>query len=80
MDHGVYCTLEGAKINKDVISKIFNEMKEIVKENFLFTKLSVSRLDAIKYFKKIKQMDKVKVLKYISNTYINLYRINDMYD
>lgn len=80
MDHGVYCTIEGTEINKDVISKIFREMKEIVKENYLFTKLSVSRLDAIKYFKKIKQMDKVKVLKYISNTYINLYRINDIYD
>lgn len=80
MDHGVYCTIEGAEINKEVISKVLKEMKEIVKENYLFTKLSVSRLDAIKYFRKMKQMDKVKVLKYISNTYINLYRINDMYD
>lgn len=79
MDHGVFCTIEGAEINKEVINQILKEMKEIVKENYLFTKLSVSRLDAIKYFKKTKQMDKVNVLKYISNTYINLYRINDMY-
>jgi len=80
MDHGVFCTIEGAEINKEVINQILKEMKEIVKENYLFTKLSVSRLDAIKYFKKVKQIDKVNVLKYISNTYINLYRINDMYD
>lgn len=80
MDHGVYCTIENAKIDKSVINKIEKEMKEIVKENFLYTKLSVSRLDAIKYFKKLKQMDKVNVLKYISNTNINLYRINDIYD
>lgn len=80
MDHGVYCTIEGASINKDIINKIYKEMKEIVKENYLFTKLSVSRIDAIKYFKKINKKDKVNVLKYISNTYINLYRINDMYD
>ena len=26
------------------------------------------------------KLDKVNVLKYISNTYINLYRINDLYD
>lgn len=80
MDHGVYCTIENAKIDKSVINKIEKEMKQIVKENFLYTKLSVSRLDAIKYFKKLKQMDKVNVLKYISNTNINLYRINDIYD
>lgn len=80
MDHGVYCTIEGAEINREIINKIFIQMKKIVKANYLFTKLSVSRLDAIKYFKKIGKVDKVNVLKYISNTYINLYRINDIYD
>ena len=80
MDHGVYCTIKGANINKEIVMKLTKEMKEIIKENYLFTKLSVSRLDAIKYFKKVNKLDKVNVLKYISNTYINLYRINDMYD
>ena len=80
MDHGVYCTIKGASINKEIIMNLTKEMKEIIKENYLFTKLSVSRLDAIKYFKKVNKLDKVNVLKYISNTYINLYRINDMYD
>ena len=80
MDHGVYCTIKGAPINKETVNKIAKEMKNIIKENYLFTKLSVSRLDAIKYFKKVNKLDKVNVLKYISNTYINLYRINDMYD
>ena len=79
-DHGVYCTIEGAEINKNIINKIYLEMKEIVKQDYLFVKLSVSRLDAIRYFKRIGKMDKVNVLKYISNTYINLYRINDLYD
>lgn len=79
-DHGVYCTIEGVPINKDTINEIYLGMKKIVRENYFFTKLSVSRLDAIKYFKKLNQMDKVNVLKYISNTYINLYRINDIYD
>ena len=78
--HGVYCTLKGVNLDKEIISRIKKEMKEIVKANYLFTKLSVSRLDAIKYFKKVNKFDKVNVLKYISNTYINLYRINDMYD
>ncbi len=79
-DYGVYCSVEGIILTKDIVNKIYREMKEIVKDNYLFTKLSVSRLDAIKYFKKIGKLDKVNVLKYISNTYINLYRINDVYD
>jgi len=79
-DNGVYCTLKDTKVTKDLVNKLYKEMKEIVKTDYLFTKLSVSRMDAIKYFKKVNKLDKVNVLKYISNTYINLYRINDMYD
>ena len=80
IDRGVFCTIRNAKVNKDVINKIEKEMRLIVEEDYKFTKLNVSRIDAIKFFKKIGKMDKVNVLKYISNTYINLYRINDLYD
>lgn len=80
MDHGVYCTIEGVELNKDILNKIEKEMKKIVKDNYLYVKLSVSRIDAIKYYKRLHQIDKVNVLKYISNTNINLYRINDIYD
>lgn len=80
MDHGVYCTINNADINKTVIKELEKEMKNIVEQDYIFTKLTVSRLDAIKYYKKLKMMDKVNVLKYISNTNINLYRINDIYD
>ena len=52
----------------------------IVKSDLLFTKVSVDRLDAIKFFEKKKQADKVNVLKYISNSFINLYRLDDLYD
>lgn len=80
IDRGVFCTIRNAKVNKDIINKIYKEMKLIVEEDYKFTKLNVSRLDAIKFFKKMGKLDKVNVLKYISNTYINLYRINDLYD
>ena len=80
IDRGIYCSIENAKINKDVVNNIYKEMLEIVKDDYVFTKVSVSRIDAIKYFRKLGRLDKVNVLKYISNTYINLYRINDIYD
>lgn len=79
-DGGIYCTIENKQIDENIIKEIEEEMKNIVKQDYNFMKLNVSRMDAIKYFKKEKRTDNVSVLKYISNTYITLYRINDLYD
>ena len=79
-DKGYYCEVRGVEIDKPVVKQIEQKMKEICKANYIINKLSVSRFDAIKYFKQKKRMDKVKVLKYISNSYVNLYRINNVYD
>ena len=80
IDKGFYFEIEGASINKNAMSKIEEEMHIIVNEDLKFTKLSVARLDAIKFYHKKNMLDKEKVLKYISNTYINLYRLDDIYD
>lgn len=80
VDKGFYCAIDAVSLNTEKIKQLEDEMHHIEKENLIFTKLSVSRLEAIDFFKKRKQMDKAKVLKYISNTYINLYRIDDCYD
>ena len=79
-DGGIYCNIENAYIDEKIIENIENEMHSIVNANCQFMKLNVSRMDAIKYFKKEKRFDNVNVLKYISNTYITLYRIDDLYD
>lgn len=80
IDKGFYCEIEGVEIDKPSMKEISLELKKLCKENMIINKVSVARFDAIKYFKKNKQLDKVKVLKYISNTYVNLYRIDDIYD
>ncbi len=80
IDKGFYCEIENVSIDKKVVKQIEDEMYEISNQDLLIQKVSVSRFDAMKYFKKKKQLDKVKVLKYISNSYINLYRIDDLYD
>ncbi len=80
IDNGVYCEIMGVDIDKPVVEKIEEEMNQIVKEGYLFTKVNVSRYDTIKYFKKNNRLDKVKALKYISNSYITLYRLDDLYD
>lgn len=80
IDKGVYCEIRDVNLTKALLKKVENEMHKIVDEDLNFTRVSVPRIDAIKYFKKEKQFDKVSVLKYISNTYINLYRLDDIYD
>ena len=80
MDKGFYCEIDGVEINKSKISDLEKKMIEIVKDDLIIQKVSVSRYDAIKYFKNKKQDDKVNVFKYISNSYVNLYRIDDIYD
>lgn len=80
IDKGVYCEVENAEINKEIINQIEQKMKELVSLDYKFVKLSVARQDAIKFYKKKKQMDKVNVLKYISNSYVNLYRLDEYYD
>ena len=80
IDKGVYCEMVNREINKDVIKQIEAKMDELVKQDYNFIKLSVSRQDAMNFFRKKKQFDKVEVFKYISNTYINLYRLDEYYD
>ena len=80
IDKGVYCEMVNKEINKDIIRQIESKMEELVKQDYNFIKLSVSRKDAMNFFKKKKQFDKVDVFKYISNTYINLYRLDEYYD
>ncbi len=80
IDFGVFCRIDGVEITEEVAHDIEEEMHKIYRDDYLFKKVSVSRIDAIQYYKKKKKMDKVRVLKYISNTYVNLYRLDDVYD
>lgn len=80
IDKGIYCKLCDHKLDKVILSKIEEEMHNIVKEDLSFIRVSVDRIEAMKYFKREKQLDKVNVLKYISNSFINLYRLGDIYD
>ena len=80
IDKGIYCEVYGHKLDKVLLTKIENEMHNIVNEDLSFIKVSVDRLEAMKFFKQEKRMDKVNVLKYITNSFVNLYRLDDLYD
>lgn len=80
MDNGVYCEIINRDIDKSTIEKLDAKMHDIVADDLMINKVNVSRVDAMHYFECKGQLDKVKVLKYISNTYVNLFRLGNVYD
>ncbi len=80
IDKGFYCEIQSDDIDKNSIKELNDAMDKIIAEDLLFESVSVSRIDAINYFQKKKQTDKVDVLKYVSNSYINLHRLDNVYD
>lgn len=78
IDKGVYCVIDG--IDKDKLDLINKRMHEIVNNNYQIEKFLVNRIKAIKYYQDIKEYDKVELLKYISNTYITIYKLDNVFD
>lgn len=80
IDNGVYCEVRGVNLDRKKVEKIEKEMHIMRQEDLKIIKISVSRLEAIAYFKKIKEYDKISMLKYLTNRYVELYRLDDVYD
>lgn len=79
LDKGLYIETS-EKITKDDVDKLYNEMLKVVDKDLNITKVTVTRLDAIDYFNKIGNPVKAGLMKYISSTHVNLYKLGDMYN
>ena len=77
---------KGIRINTDIVvtedelNKIKLKMQEIVDSDIPITKCLVRKKDAVDYFKKTNNLAKCNSLKYITNHYINLYKLGNIYD
>ena len=82
IDRGIYTEIlnDTKTISEEDVLKVEAKMRDLVDAKIAFEKKSIIRLDAIDYFEINKQFDKAELLKYISNTYINLYKFGNMYD
>lgn len=80
LDNGIYCEVTGQRINQKTIDNIESVMHEMVKDKLKFKRTVVSRIDAINYFQKRGQLDKVNNLRYTTNTTINLHILDNQYD
>lgn len=80
LENGIYCEIIGQKITKATVDKIEKQMRTLVDQKFTFKEMIVDRFDAINYFKKHHQMDKVKSFRYMTNRTVTLYSLDGIYD
>ena len=81
IENGIYCEiLTNNLISEVTVEKIKIRFRDIVNEAIPITKIMVSRMDAIDYYKKINQIDKSTSLRYISNSSVSLYKLDDSLD
>ena len=79
LDKGIYIKTS-FKLTEQKLSQIKLIMKEIIKKDLPINKLNIDRLEAINYYNEIGDTTKSGVLKYITDNYITLYRLGNIYD
>ena len=79
IDKGIYIKTD-FKLTEQKVQNIKQMMKEIIKKDLPISKLNIDRIEAIDYFKETGHETKAGVLKYITDNYINLYRLGNVYD
>ena len=80
LENGIYCEIIGQRVTKITAEKIKEQMQKMVEQKFTFKEMLVDRFDAIKYFKKHHQMDKVESFRYMTNRTVTLYSLDGIYD
>ncbi len=78
--NGLYCTLRGANVTRDLVKKISDRFSEIVEAALPITKKVYPLDEAIEIFKKQGMNDKVSLLKYRRSSEINVYKLDGFYD
>ncbi|MBR6948639.1 MAG: nucleoside kinase [Bacilli bacterium] len=79
LDKGIYIETN-FKITKEKVATIKEAMQSIVDADMPITKVTIDRIEAMNYFENIGDHTKASILKYNTNTYINLYRLGNHYN
>lgn len=81
INQGIYCEILTNNIISEVtVQKIKIRMKELNDNKISINKILVSRMEAIEYYNKINQTNKASSLRFISNSNISLYKMDDTLD
>lgn len=79
IDKGLYFQTT-FRLTEEKLDRIKEEMKEIVRRDLPFTKLTIDRIEAINYFEEIGDLAKAKILRYSMDNYITIYRLGNIYN
>ena len=80
LDNGIYCEVTNKTLSENIMHAIENKMLELVQRKIPYEFVPVTKLDAMDYFEKCGQIDKVENLRYISNSTVKLHKIGTHYD
>ena len=78
-DKGLYMEAT-CPLTKDMVKELEDKMYEVVKNNLKIHKVTILRDDAINYFNEVGDIKKAGLLEYMTNTYVNLYRMGNSYN
>jgi len=79
LDKGLYIK-PTIKLTEQDIKNLETKMRELVTANLPINRITVSRLEAMDYFKNIGDITKSEIMKYITSTHLTLYKLDNMYD
>ena len=79
LDTGIYIK-SPVLISSDDLDVVKAKMNEMIKADLPIDKLLINRKEAIKYYDRVGEEDKKDILKYNTNTNVNLYKLNNTYD
>lgn len=79
IDKGIYIETN-FKLTEARVRNIKETMHTLIDADMPITKSTVDRLEAIKYFEKIKDFPKAGMMTYNTNSYITLYRLGNYYN
>ncbi len=78
---GYYCQIEGFELFSEEKMRLLEQhMRDIVKADKKFERKEVPLAEAIEYFKRNKQFDKIRLLKYRTKSHLVLYQLGEQKD
>ena len=79
IDKGLYIETS-FRLTEARLRAIKETMKAIIEADMPITKVTIDRLEAMKYFESINDFAKAGVMTYNTNTYVSLYRLGNLYN
>lgn len=81
INKGIYCEVDlGRVVSNEDIGLIDNKLKELIIRNVPIEKITVSKEEAIKIFEEKNKIDKIRLLEYKFEDYVELYKCGELYE